>query len=394
MTRLEVALGVLLLFGQAVWAQTVAEQDVPRSLEEGHRPLQIALLELEVTGGLDTTLARPISDRLRQELFRTGRFTVVERNVMEQVFEEQSLHLAGCMSDQCVVEAGRILGVEQMVAGSISSIGSVITVNARLIDVETTRLTAAESVDCSCDLETVLTESLEKLANQLADAVDPREEEGNYRNGRIVHEPKINWEWTESLHGWGSMTAGWLERTGFSALGFQFGWTLAPFQNPSLFGSVGNGLYVEFPAIRQWGYLRPALSLGGGGMKGNKDFYDHSYIEAGITLRFFNFVLQPRKTSGLYAGLQLSMLSTYVEVAPSPDNPPLVPDPSRSLSEGGGDARFGVFVGSRFDLDWDIGGRSLFTFLELRAETGTQYGPEPNPMITLATGLGWKLRRQ
>jgi TolB-like protein len=380
---------VLLMFAATVRAEEGRDPEVSEP-----KRLQIALLELEVTGGLDTTLARPISDRLRQELFKTGRFTVVERNTMEQIFEEQTLHLAGCMSDQCVVEVGRILGVEQMVAGSISRVGSVITVNARLIDVETTELTAAESVDCECSLETVLTISLGDLAALLADAVSPRtEEESLAQRADRSDDPLMpEWEWTESFHDWGAMTATWIERTGIMAMGFNFGWSLSPFQDPSFFGSIGNGMWIEFPALRSLGFVHPAVYLGGGGMGGGENGYEHLFSEGGITLRAYRFFLDDQADSGPYWGVQTALVGTHFEISVDENNPPTTVDPQHLTSDSGGDVRLGVFVGSRFDLNWDIGGRPLFTFLELRVESGSKFDQHPNPFVSLQTGLGWRMR--
>jgi len=44
--------------------------------------------------------ATSLTDRLRSELVRTGRITVVERGQMEQILAEQDFQLTGCASDE------------------------------------------------------------------------------------------------------------------------------------------------------------------------------------------------------------------------------------------------------------------------------------------------------
>ena len=43
---------------------------------------------------------------------------------MEDILKEQGFQQTGCTSDECVVEVGKIIGVQQMVGGSISKVGN------------------------------------------------------------------------------------------------------------------------------------------------------------------------------------------------------------------------------------------------------------------------------
>lgn len=128
----------------------------------------VAVMDLEVTYGVEAALARPLSDRLRQELHQTDAFRVVERNAMETILEEQSLQLSGCTSDECAIEVGRLLGVSKMVAGSFAKIGDTFTINLRMIDVETGAYDEAVSADCACTIDDVLTTQLRYVASRLA----------------------------------------------------------------------------------------------------------------------------------------------------------------------------------------------------------------------------------
>ena len=96
----------------------------------------IAVLELEA-GGISAYEAQVLSNRLRTELFKTDKFTVLERDKMDEILIEQGFQLSACTSNECAVEVGKLIGVEKMVAGNIAKIDNLFTIDIRLIDVET-----------------------------------------------------------------------------------------------------------------------------------------------------------------------------------------------------------------------------------------------------------------
>lgn len=96
---------------------------------------------------LSAGTAATVSDLLRTEIFRTGRFVVVERAEMERILQEQSFQMSGCVETACVVEAGRLLGAEKMVVGSVGRLGMRYVVSARVVDVGRGAVEAAESVE-------------------------------------------------------------------------------------------------------------------------------------------------------------------------------------------------------------------------------------------------------
>ncbi|MDP8207832.1 MAG: CsgG/HfaB family protein [Candidatus Electryonea clarkiae] len=110
----------------------------------------IAVLDIEITSGISDSYQRPLTDRLRQEILSTGAFTVVERNVMVEILEEQGFQLAGCTTNDCAVEAGKLLGVECIIAGSIGKVGYTHTINLRMISVESSEILKSKSFDCIC----------------------------------------------------------------------------------------------------------------------------------------------------------------------------------------------------------------------------------------------------
>jgi TolB-like protein len=127
----------------------------------------IAVLELEPLG-ISENEAKVLSSRLRTELFGTENFTVLERDKMDEILKEQGFQLSGCTTNECVVEAGKLIGVEQMVAGNIAKIDNLYSLNIRLIDVETGKVLMTATEDCECQLKDVLINSIKKVSEILA----------------------------------------------------------------------------------------------------------------------------------------------------------------------------------------------------------------------------------
>ena len=112
--------------------------------------------------------AKALSARLLNELVSFGNFTVVERGEMEKILSEQDFQQTGCTTDECLVEIGKILGVEQMVGGTISLVGKTYSVSARLIDVETGELLNVTNYDRRSSIEEILTKGMKKVAAALS----------------------------------------------------------------------------------------------------------------------------------------------------------------------------------------------------------------------------------
>ncbi|MFC1481693.1 DUF2380 domain-containing protein [Candidatus Neomarinimicrobiota bacterium] len=129
--------------------------------------LPIAVLDFDAFG-ISEVEAAALSNRLRNELFRLGRFNVVDRGMMENILKEQDFQQTGCTSNDCLVEVGRILGAQQMVGGSVSKVGQTFTVSARLVDVASGQLLAVSDFDLRGELDDLLTRGMGQVAAMLS----------------------------------------------------------------------------------------------------------------------------------------------------------------------------------------------------------------------------------
>ena len=128
---------------------------------------QIAVAEFK-SQGLSKQDVAILTDRLVVELFRTNRFRVLEREMLDKIILEQKFQLSGCNSDECLVELGQIANVEQIVGGSISKLGDVYSISARLISVETGELIRTGIYDYEGKIGKLITIGMANVAAQLA----------------------------------------------------------------------------------------------------------------------------------------------------------------------------------------------------------------------------------
>ncbi len=126
----------------------------------------VAILDFEGLGISDTEV-RALTNRLRGNLVNTGKYQLIERGKMDEILKEQGFQLSGCTSEGCMVEAGQLLGVELMLAGSISLIGSTYSVEMRMIDVETGKIVNSAAYDMVGKIDDLLTTGMENAVNVL-----------------------------------------------------------------------------------------------------------------------------------------------------------------------------------------------------------------------------------
>ena len=127
----------------------------------------IAVLQFDAEN-VSTSEAKILTNRLNDELFNFGKFTVIERAQIEPVLKEQGFQQSGCVSSECAVEAGKLLGVDQIVTGSIGKIGSYYTVSARMIDVQTGEVLKNSTRDISGSIDLILRNTMKVIAGELS----------------------------------------------------------------------------------------------------------------------------------------------------------------------------------------------------------------------------------
>ncbi|MDZ7260679.1 MAG: tetratricopeptide repeat protein, partial [candidate division KSB1 bacterium] len=123
---------------------------------------KVAIFAFEDTNVGAESFGEALSEMLTTALIQTNRFEVFERAQLARVLQEQALGQSGALDQETAVEVGKLIGVDAVVVGSISQLGTVMEADARLIEVETSRAVAAANGHVSS------ADQLRQLANQLA----------------------------------------------------------------------------------------------------------------------------------------------------------------------------------------------------------------------------------
>ncbi len=141
-------------------------QDETAIVQSPDTLMPIAVLTMEAKG-ITQQESEILSERLRSALVQDGRYQVVERSQMETILEEQGFQQSGCTSNECLIEAGLILGVELMVGGSVGKIGDSYAVDIRLFDVTTAEISRAVTRDYRGAIDGLLA-IMPAIANELS----------------------------------------------------------------------------------------------------------------------------------------------------------------------------------------------------------------------------------
>lgn len=147
----------------------MAQQRTTQRGQAAAKKLTVAILDFDARGGLTKEEAATLSDAFQTEIVSFGEFTVVDRQRIKQILEEQGFQSSeACSQVECIVEAGKILKVERMFAGTIGKVGSLFNVNIQVIDIATAQIISNKAQRHSGDIEDLLSEIIPNMARQIA----------------------------------------------------------------------------------------------------------------------------------------------------------------------------------------------------------------------------------
>jgi formylglycine-generating enzyme required for sulfatase activity len=93
----------------------------------------VAILDLLDLNHNVSTFGRYIAERSITAVHRTGKFTVIERDLLERTLKKLNLTVADLADPANVQLLGKALGIQALVKGSVSDLGDTIEINTRLV---------------------------------------------------------------------------------------------------------------------------------------------------------------------------------------------------------------------------------------------------------------------
>ena len=128
----------------------------------------IAIIDFEGIG-VNEQEARSLTQRLTSEMIKLEVYQVLERSEMKRLLDEQKFQSSGCVNTQCAVDIGKILGAKYMVVGSVNKVGRTFSIDARMIDVETSESYISAIYDYTGEIDLLLKQGMAMVANQLCE---------------------------------------------------------------------------------------------------------------------------------------------------------------------------------------------------------------------------------
>jgi TolB-like protein/TolA-binding protein len=128
---------------------------------------KIAVLDFQLQGMRQDSsdMGKIVAEWLITALVKEGRFDVIERRLLEKVLEEQRIGISGLVDENSASKLGKVLGAKIVITGSVMQFQNVMEVNARIIEVESSSIIAAENVKSTSAVK------LEDLVVQMADKI-------------------------------------------------------------------------------------------------------------------------------------------------------------------------------------------------------------------------------
>jgi hypothetical protein len=108
-----------------------------------------------------------LTEALREELYNTGGFILVNRENMVQVMEELKLQQSGLVDEKQVVKMGKWLAANEAVTGNLAIIGSTSILQVKRFDITTMGTIALGALKCKTGEEDELLSNIGELARKL-----------------------------------------------------------------------------------------------------------------------------------------------------------------------------------------------------------------------------------
>ena len=126
----------------------------------------MAVLEFDAKGVSEYEVSA-LNDRLNQEIHKYGIFTLIERDQIKSIIEEQGFQQSGCTTSECAVEVGGLLGAQKIVVGRVSRIGLFYMISAKIVDVQTAIIDHIASYEHRGQISLLLTNGITNVATEL-----------------------------------------------------------------------------------------------------------------------------------------------------------------------------------------------------------------------------------
>ena len=108
------------------------------SLQAQNERLRVAVFDPTSSGtGIDEGIRMAVREIISSTFVNTGKYTIVERSLIEKVMQEQQFSNSGAVDDSQASEIGRLAGANKVVLSVITLAGGPYMLSIKLVDVNT-----------------------------------------------------------------------------------------------------------------------------------------------------------------------------------------------------------------------------------------------------------------
>ncbi len=113
------------------------------------RKIAVAVVDLQPLQ-VTPDLASAVTEMLRTGISEAGNLTIVDRQKTQDLMREQGFQYSDLADPATAVKLGKMLGVSNMLYGSLSKVGSKFTITVHMTDVQTGAIPGYRGVECEC----------------------------------------------------------------------------------------------------------------------------------------------------------------------------------------------------------------------------------------------------
>ena len=150
----------------------------------------LAVPDIFVEKGIDSKIAIPISDKIREIFVNSKKYQIIDRATLNLVIEEQKFQLSDLVDKDQTVKIGKLLGAQFIAAGNVTRIEDQYTMSIRIIDVETGVIISQVTGNTRGSLNELL-DLTEKLSNKIVGVKPLSEQIGSIYIDANIEESEI-----------------------------------------------------------------------------------------------------------------------------------------------------------------------------------------------------------
>lgn len=107
----------------------------------GYQAPTVAVWQLTALRGVSSDAATLLTEKLRAALQKSGWYSVIDRQVMENVMKEQRVELSkACDTTDCAVEYGQYLSASKVAVGTAGRLGTTYQIVLTIVDVQSRKV--------------------------------------------------------------------------------------------------------------------------------------------------------------------------------------------------------------------------------------------------------------